>query len=120
MVIVADDCQDNLNLVGLVLDALGLKYYLANNGKAASDLIRDKSPDLVLLDIVMPHLNGIELNLRLKNNLLTSHIKTLAVTGLADSEHIESMLNVGFNDYIIKPFIIENLEAKIKCLLDIE
>jgi len=118
-VVVADDDLDNLMFISLVLDALNLEYYLANDGKKALDLINDKQPDLVLLDIIMPNMNGIEVNIAIKADRSTSHIPTVAITGLAEAEHITSIKNVGFDDYIVKPFMIEDLESKLKYLLNI-
>ena len=118
-VVVADDDRDNLMFISLILDALNLEYYLANDGKTALDLINDKQPDLVLLDIVMPIMNGIEVNIVIKADRTTSRIPTVAITGLAESKHIASIKNAGFDDYIVKPFMIEDLETKLKCLLRI-
>jgi len=117
VIVVADNCQDNLTLIGFILDALKHKYYLATDGKTALDLVFKKQPDLVLLDIIMPEMNGIEVNIYIRNNQATSHIPTLAITGLTEQEHITAIENVGFNDYIIKPFLIEDLEARLKRLL---
>ena len=118
-VVVADDDRDNLMFISLILDALNFEYYLADDGRAALDLINDKQPDLVLLDIIMPVMNGIEVNIFIKADRTTSRIPTVAITGLAELEHITSIKNAGFDDYIVKPFMIEDLEAKLKCLLRI-
>ena len=118
-IVVADDNKDNLDLISFILDALSLKYYLANNGKTALDLINDKLPDLVLLDVVMPKMDGMEVNTLIKANLYTSHIPTIAITGLAEQKHLTALENVGFDDYIIKPFAIEELEIKLKRFLQI-
>ena len=117
IVVVADDNQDNLDFVCFILDALSLKYYLANDGKTALDLVNQKLPDLVLLDVVMPKMNGIEVVVYLKANPLTSHIPAVAITGLAEQEHLLAIESAGFNDYLIKPFLIEDLEAKLQGLL---
>lgn len=119
-VVVADDDRDNLMFISLVLDALNLNYYLANDGKTALDLINDKQPDLVLLDIIMPIMNGIEVNIVIKTNRCTNRIPTVAITALAEQRHIRSIKNAGFDDYIVKPFMIEDLESKLKYLLNIE
>ena len=118
-IVVADDNRDNLDFIGFILDALNLKYYFANDGKAAFDLVNKKLPDLVLLDVVMPKMDGMEVNTLIKANSHTSHIPTIAITGLTEQKHIEKIQNVGFDDYIIKPFTIENLEAKLKHFLKI-
>lgn len=114
IVVVADDDPDNLALIAFVLDALKLKYYLANNGKTALDLVYEKKPHLVLLDVMMPYLNGIEANILIKNDLFTNHISTIATTGVTEPEHIKAIDNAKFDDYVIKPFMIEDLENRIK------
>ena len=118
-IVVADDDRDNLMFISLILDALNLKYHLAEDGKAALDLVNDKQPDLVLLDIVMPVMNGIEVNITIKANQFTSRIPTVAITGLIEPEHIMSIKNAGFDSYIVKPFLIEDLEAMLESFLKI-
>ena len=118
-IVVADDDRDNVDFIGFILDALNLKYYMANNGKTALDLVNDKLPDLVLLDVVMPKMDGMEVNTLIKANLYTRHIPTIAITGLAEQKHIKAIKNAGFDDYIIKPFAIENLETKLKSFLKV-
>jgi len=117
VVVVADNCQDNLMFVSFILDALKLKYYLADDGEAALNLVQSKQPDLVLLDIVMPNMNGIEVNILIKNDFATSHIPTIAITGLSEQEHITAIENAGFDDYLIKPFLIEDLETRLQRFL---
>ena len=119
-IVVADDCKDNLMFISFVLDNLNLKYYLACDGKAAIDLVRQQKPNLVLLDVVMPNLSGIDANILIKDNKSTSHIPTIAITALSESKHITTIQNAGFDDYLIKPFMIEELEIKLKYFLEID
>jgi len=119
IVVVADDDRDNLVYISLILDALNITYYLANDGKAALELVNQKQPDLVLLDIVMPILNGIEVNTTIKASQSTRLIPTVAITGLTQPEQIVAIENAGFNDYIIKPFLIEDLETILESWLKV-
>lgn len=119
VVVVADDDRDNLDFISFILDALSLKYYLADNGETALSLVKHKLPDLVLLDVVMPKMNGIEVVVYLKANPLTSHIPTVAITGLAEQEHLLAIESAGFDDYLVKPFLIEDLEVRLKTLLEV-
>ena len=112
--VVADNNQDDLLFVGFVLDSLKLEYYLANNGKTALDLVYEKKPKLVFLEVVMPYLSGMEANILIKSDLFTNHISTIAITRLTDSEHIKALKNAGFDDYIVKPFTTEDLKIKIR------
>ncbi len=93
---------------------LGTKYklFVANNGKRALEIVLNKMPDIVLTDLMMPELNGIELCKKIKEDIRTSHIPTIIITASGKSE-IE-VLDNGVNDYITKPFKTESLLLKIK------
>ena len=117
LVLVVDDNEDNLIYACGVLDLFEYQYIVAKSGKAALDLTKDKIPDLILMDIVMPKVDGISLTRLLKTNLLTSHIRVIAVTGLALSHQIEQILNAGFDDYLCKPYFIEDLADKLTVYL---
>ena len=119
-IVVADDCKDNLIFISFVLDNLNLKYHLAYDGKTALDLVRQQKPNLVLLDVVMPNLSGIDANILIKDNESTNHIPTIAITALSELEHLTTIQNAGFDDYLIKPFMIEDLEVKLKYFLKID
>ena len=118
-VVVADDCQDNLMFISFVLDNLNIRYHLAYDGKTALDLVHEQKPNLILLDVVMPNLSGIDANILIKDNKFTSHIPTIAITALSELEHLTTIQNAGFDDYLIKPFLIEDLEIKLKHFLKI-
>ena len=75
--------------------------------------IWDRTPDLILLDIVMPVLSGFEIVSQLKSNLFTRNIPVIAVTGLANSSEQAKIKSAGFDDYICKPFMIEEFENKL-------
>ena len=117
-VLAVDDDSDNLQLIGYVLDAMNLKYYGVSDSSSVFDLAIDKAPKLILLDIVMPHLSGFDVLKQLKSNILTQNIPVVAVTGLSTSCHQAKIVSAGFDDYICKPFILEELEAKIAQHLD--
>jgi len=112
-VLIVDDDRDNLHLVGYVLEAMKLEYYGVSDSSSVLDLVLDKAPDLILLDIVMPHLSGFDVMRQLKSNLITKNIPVIAVTALISLYHEAEMEIAGFDDYICKPFILEELEAKI-------
>ena len=117
LILVVDDNEDNLIYACSVLDLFKYQYIVAKSAKTALDLTKDKIPDLVLMDIVMPKVDGISLTKLLKTNLLTSHIRVIAVTGLAFSHQIEQILNAGFDDYLCKPYFIEELVNKLNLYL---
>ena len=118
LILVVEDNEDNLIYACGVLDLFKYQYIVAKSAKAALDLTKDKIPDLVLMDIVMPKIDGVSLTRLLKNNLLTSHIRVIAVTGLALSYQIEQILDAGFDDYLCKPYFIEDLADKLNLYLN--
>jgi CheY-like chemotaxis protein len=119
LVLVVDDDRDNLLFIGYVLEALNIKYVVAMSGKNTLDLAMDKQPDLILLDIVMPEMNGMETTRLLKQNPFTKNIPVVAVTGLTLPEHRAAIKSAGCEDYICKPFIIDDLEAKLARFLNL-
>ncbi|BAZ46568.1 response regulator receiver protein [Chondrocystis sp. NIES-4102] len=120
LTLVVDDDQDNLFFVSCILDNLKLKHIVSLSGKQAIDLAIEKSPDLILLDMVMPEINGLEITRLLKTNPITSHIPVIAVTGLAFPEQQTAIMAAGCADYICKPFLIQELESKLKYFLSYE
>ena len=112
-VLVVDDDPDNLLFIGYTLALLGIKYLVTESAKVALDLAMDKVPDLILLDMVMPETDGMKLAKTLKRNPLTNHIPIIAVTGLTLSEHRTAIAAAGCDDYISKPLLIDELEAKL-------
>lgn len=119
LVLVIDDNDDNLTYACGSLELFNLRHIVASNSQIALDLALEQSPDLILLDIVMPKVDGISLAGDLKRNALTRHIPIIAVTGLAFSHQKEQILNAGCDDYLCKPYLIEELEEKIAYFFEI-
>lgn len=119
LVLIVDDNQDNLLFMSCILDALKLKYLIATNGRNALDLAMDNLPDLILLDIVMPEIDGMEITRLLKRNPLTSHIPVIAVTGLTLPQDQAAIKSAGCEDYLCKPFLINDFEAKLAGFVDL-
>ena len=109
---VDDDC-DNLLLISYLIEALNFKCYGVSDSTKAMNLALDKTPDLILLNIVMPVLSGFEIISQLKSNLLTQNIPVIAVTALSSLYYQEKISSAGFEDYISKPFMIEEFEDKL-------
>ncbi len=118
LVLIVDDDLDNLLLISFILDSLSIKHLVAQNGKHAIDLAMDKVPDLILLDMVMPKINGIEITRLLKKAPQTAYIPVIAVTGLTFPEHRAEIMAAGCEDYLCKPFLIDDLEAKLTRFLN--
>jgi two-component system, cell cycle response regulator DivK len=113
VILVVDDDEDNLLLLSYTLEPLGCLILTANDGASALSLSQTHQPDLILLDVLMPHMDGIEVVSRLRKNWKTKTIPVIAVTALAIADDRERLLLAGFNDYISKPYMLEDIEAKV-------
>lgn len=112
-VLAVDNDDDNLLLISYVLKALNFKCYAVSDSRRVLDLAVDKTPDLILLNIIMPNMSGFEVISQLKSNLFTRNIPVIAVTGLTNLYHQAMIRSAGFEDYICKPFLLEELEDKL-------
>ena len=111
-ILIVDDVKVNLILLSELLYEYDITT--ASNGKDALDLAKNKSPDLILLDIVMPDMDGYEVCEELKKNEDTKKIPVVFVTSNADEESIEKAYSVGGIDYVTKPFKTKELLARVK------
>jgi diguanylate cyclase (GGDEF)-like protein len=93
---------------------------IATNGAEALDLVRSDTPDIILLDIVMPEMDGYEVCRRLKENDLTRHIPVIFVTGKTHEEDEFRGLELGAVDYITKPFSLPIVKARVKNHLELK
>jgi CheY-like chemotaxis protein len=118
-VLAADDNHDNLFLISYLIEALNCKCYGVIDSTKILDLAVAKIPDLILLDIVMPDMSGFEVISQLKTNLLTQNIPVIAVTALSGLYYQEKISSAGFNDYICKPFTIDEFECKLSKYLNL-
>ena len=119
IILAVDDDEDNLVLLTEVLGPLNCLVMTATHGQTALRLAQAYQPDLILLDIMLPDLNGIEVVYRLKQNQETAKIPVIAVTALARLEDRDRLILAGCNDYISKPYILEDLEALIRHYLSL-
>ena len=114
LVLAVDDNEDNLGLISFTLDLFGFAFISAPDGQTTLELAQTHQPDLILLDIMLPDLDGIEVVRRLKQDLRTSSIKIIAVTALARDEDRDRILEAGCQDYISKPYMVDDLEALLR------
>ena len=117
LIAIIDDDRDNLLLASCVVESMGMDYVITNDSEQCLSLVRELLPDIILLDIVMPNMNGIEIASILKQDRHCAQIAIIAVTGLTKPEDKERLIAAGFDDYLSKPYLIEELEAKIYGLL---
>lgn len=113
-VLVVDDQELNRNLLQHMLKHEGFEVVLANDGYQAIEKCKEESPDLVLLDVVMPNLDGYETAPRLKELSGEVYLPIIFITALGDQESLKRCLDVGGDDFLNKPFDRVILQAKIK------
>lgn len=112
--------EDNYDLRTFLLQSIKTDYRVlgAENGKEGFDLARKYTPDLIISDIMMPVMDGLELCSRLKNEIHTSHIPVILLTAKAMIEHWVEGLETGADDYIPKPFNLKVLQVRISNLIE--
>ena len=118
-ILVVDDVQENLNLLSEVLERAGYIVSVAPRGEIAIEISKINPPDLILLDIVMPEMDGFETCQRLKTIEATKHIPILFISARDDLDNILRSFQSGGVDYINKPFRNEELLARVETHLRI-
>ena len=113
-VLVVDDVPDNLALLHDALDEAGYTVLAATSGEAALARAVQARPDIVLLDAVMPGLDGFEVARRLKADPATAHIPVIFMTGLTETEHLVAALEAGGVDYVTKPVAPREVLARMQ------
>jgi len=116
-IVLADDEEDIKTVITMFLQSEGYEVITAFDGLDALEKIQTEKPDLILLDIMMPVLDGYEVCKRLKANKQTAHIPILMLSAAAHTESINRAMNAGAKDYIVKPFEPEGLLEKIREVL---
>ncbi len=119
-ILIVDDTIANLQLLAGMLKEDGYKVRPASSGKIALEAIAKKPPDLILLDIKMPEMDGYEVCARLKSNPVTYHIPILFISALTDVGDKLKAFEVGGLDYINKPFQIEEVKARVSTHLQLK
>ena len=112
--LVVDDTPETLGFLTDTLDGAGFTVLIATDGESALALVDQITPDLVLMDALMPGMDGFETCRRLKNEKLLSHVPVVFMTGLSETEHVVQGLAAGGVDYVTKPIIVEELLARIR------
>jgi DNA-binding NarL/FixJ family response regulator len=112
--LVVDDSPETLRLLTDALDGAGMTVMVALDGTAAMRIVEQITPDIILLDAVMPGMDGFETCRRLKREAGLSNVPVIFMTGLAETEHIVRGLEAGGVDYVTKPIVIEEMLARIR------
>jgi DNA-binding response OmpR family regulator/DNA-binding CsgD family transcriptional regulator len=112
--LVVDDSPETLRLLTDALDGNGMTVMVAMDGAAAMRIVDQITPDIILLDAVMPGMDGFETCKRLKRDAGLANVPIIFMTGLAETEHIVRGLEAGGVDYVTKPIVIEEMLARIR------
>jgi two-component system, cell cycle response regulator DivK len=114
LILAVEDGADNLELVIQVLELIGFPFITANDGRTAIAMAQQHQPDLILLDMVLPDITGLEVAQCLKQDSRTANIPIVAVTAMVAEEEKGQYLSAGCIDFVAKPYDIEFLETVIK------
>ena len=117
-VLLVDDMKTVILTEKMMLGAEGFELATASNGEEALEQVASNPPDIVLLDMIMPKLGGIETCRRLKGNESSRHIPVIMVTTRGEEESMSAAYEAGCDDYITKPFQKGDLLSKMKALLE--
>jgi DNA-binding response OmpR family regulator/DNA-binding CsgD family transcriptional regulator len=114
VVLIVDDVPDNLSVLHDALDESGYTVLVATGGEAALQRAAQALPDIVLLDAMMPGMDGFEVAKRLKASPATAHIPIIFMTGLTETEHLVAALAAGGVDYVTKPIKPKEVLARME------
>ena len=113
-VLVVDDSPETLGFVTEALKKTGIAVLVATSGEAALAICEKVTPDTILMDAVMPGLDGFETCRRIKETPSHKHVPVIFMTGLSETEHIVKALESGGVDFLTKPIDVDELKARIK------
>jgi CheY-like chemotaxis protein len=115
-ILIAEDHLDSRDAMQALLEAFGFNVIVAATGRQAVDLAIDHAPDLILMDIMMPELDGFEATRELRGHVATSETPIIAVTAMEGAQQLA--IEAGANDYVRKPIDIRGLMAKVHIWLN--
>src|SRR5467141_2217356 len=117
VILVADDEDAMLSLLREALQSVQYDVVVAHNGEEALEKLRQKPPDLVLLDVRMPKMSGYDVCRQIKSDVFLRHIPVMLLTAQAGTSNKVTGLEQGADDYLTKPFEMDELLARIRTLL---
>jgi DNA-binding response OmpR family regulator len=117
VVLIADDDPDIRDLVEFKLTQVGHAVVAREDGPAALEAIRANRPDIALLDVMMPGMTGIEVCRALRTESATADLPVILLTARASDSDMEEGIEVGADDYVIKPFSLRDLTNRVEELL---
>jgi DNA-binding response OmpR family regulator len=117
VILAADDDVDILELVGFRLERSGYTVLRATDGEQALAIARESKPDLAVLDVMMPKMDGYEVTRRLREDPETSRMPIILLTARAQEADVQQGFAAGADDYIRKPFSPQELRARVQAIL---
>ncbi|MBF0510189.1 MAG: response regulator [Deltaproteobacteria bacterium] len=120
VILIVDDVPKNLEVLGIILKREDYRISVASGGEQALAIVKEIVPDLILLDIMMPDIDGYEVCKTLKASLLTRDIPIIFLTAKTESQDIVNGFQVGAVDYIAKPFNSAELLARVHTHLELK
>jgi len=120
-ILVVDDDQELVDLIVDVLEKDGrFEVRPVNNGFDAGMMVKQYHPDLIVLDVMLPDINGREVCQRVRSDKTMDDVKIICISGMIENDKIEDLKAAGANDFLHKPFEVETLIDRIGALLDVE
>jgi two-component system alkaline phosphatase synthesis response regulator PhoP len=116
-ILVVDDEEDILELLRFNLSREGCQVFCASSGEEALRLVRSEIPDLIVLDLMLPGIDGLEVTRRLENDPNTKHLPIVMLTAKGEEADIVTGLELGADDYVTKPFSPRILVARVRAVL---
>jgi DNA-binding response OmpR family regulator/DNA-binding CsgD family transcriptional regulator len=113
LVLIVDDVPDNVAVLHDALDESGYTVLVANSGKTALEVAAKAEPDVILLDAIMPEMDGFEVCRKLKANNKTSQIPVIFMTGLTETESVVAAFEAGGTDYVTKPVRVNEVLVRM-------
>jgi DNA-binding response OmpR family regulator/DNA-binding CsgD family transcriptional regulator len=113
-VLVVDDTPDTLGFLTAALEQASITVLVATDGASAIKLLAHVTPDLILMDAVMPGMDGFETCRQIKADPALGHLPVIFMTGLTDTQHVVLGLEAGGVDYVAKPIVVDELLARIR------
>jgi DNA-binding response OmpR family regulator len=117
LVLAADDDEDILDLVAFRLERSGYTVIVARDGEEALELAAKEYPDLAVLDVMMPKVDGFEVTRRLRADEATSRMPIILLTARSQDADVQQGFEAGADDYLRKPFSPDELRARVQAIL---
>ena len=116
-ILIVEDEQDLVSLLKIRFEGLGFDVVCAPDGQEALTILEKENPDLIILDIMLPEMDGMSALLKIKANNQTKDIPVVVLSAITQEEEVNIATKLGAADYIKKPFVTEDLVARIQEIL---